>query len=273
MPTRQLLVTLAALGALACARPRLNDPVILALGDAVVRRSDFERHVKALETRGGGPLEPAAREALLDQFLEDRALVLEARARGLLDARADALGEAEGVQKLLAAAVPAREVSEDELMASYAARPDQFQRAENVTLRQILVPTLNEARDVLRRLQKDPRSFERLARTSSRAPEADAGGLMGSFARGELPAELEARAFELAAGETSGVVESPLGFHILRVESREAARQLEFEECRGRIRAELLRQGSERGVHEFVRELMARTRVNHEAAKAPADRS
>jgi parvulin-like peptidyl-prolyl isomerase len=273
MLAKPLLVTLAALSLLACARPRRQDPVILELGDAVVRRSDFERHVKGLEAQGGGPLDPAARAALLDQYLEDRALVLEAQARGLLGRPGDAGAEAEAVQKLLAAALPAPEVSEAELAADYAAHSGEFRHAESVTLRQILLPTENEARDVLRRLQKVPRSFESLARTRSRGPEADSGGLMGTFVRGELPAELEAEAFRLPAGDTSGVVASPLGFHILRVETREPERQLGFEECRARIRARLLQRKSERGVEEFVRELMARAKVNHEAAKAPAQPS
>lgn len=273
MLAKHLLVMLAVLPVLECARPHRQDPVILALEEAVVRRSDFERHVKTLEAQGGAPLDPAAREALLDQFLEDRALVLEARARGLLPPSSDAEAEEEAVQKLLAAALPAPEVSEAELEADYLARPAEFHRPESLTLRQILVPTDNEARDVLRRLQKVPRSFESLARTRSRAPEAESGGLMGTFVRGELPVELETQAFELPAGETSGVVESPLGFHILRVEAREPERQLSFEESRARIRARLLRQKSERGVQEFVRELMARAKVNHEAAKVPADRS
>ena len=56
-----------------------------------------------------------------------------------------------------------------------------------MTLRQILVPTETEARDVRRRLQKDPKSFEALARARSKAPEAAAGGLMGTFSRGQLP--------------------------------------------------------------------------------------
>lgn len=273
MLARRLGVTMTALAALACARSRLPDPVILALGEAEVRRSEFEHHVLSLEAQGGGPLDPAARDALLDQFLEDRALVLEARARGLLLQPGDAGAEAEAVQKLLAAALPPAAVSEAELEADYAARTSEFHRAESVTLRQILLPTLNEARDVLRRLQKVPRSFESLARTRSRAPEADEGGLMGTFARGELPAELEAQAFELAVGQPSGVIESPLGFHILRVDAREPERQLSFEEARGHIRARLLQQKSQRGVDEFVRELMARAKVNHEAAKLPAQRS
>ena len=64
---------------------------------------------------------------------------------------------------------------------------------------------------------------------------------MGVFSRGQLPAELEAAAFALAAGETSDVVASPLGYHVLRVEERLAAREVGLPECRQVARADLLR--------------------------------
>src|SRR5206468_2067988 len=85
---------------------------------------------------------------------------------------------------------------------------------ETVTLRQILVPTLNEAREVRRRLGRTPKDFESIARQASKAPEAANGGLMGTFARGQLPAELEAAAFALPAGGTSDIVETSLGYHV-----------------------------------------------------------
>jgi parvulin-like peptidyl-prolyl isomerase len=140
-----------------------------------------------------------------------------------------------------------------------------FDRPERIRLRQILVPTSNEARDVVRRLKKDPKSFATLAQTRSRGPEASTGGSMGTFGRGELPAELEEAAFGLAAGETSDVVQSPLGYHVLRVDERVAASETGLPECREAARAELLRQKSDMSVREFVRGLLARAKVNHEA--------
>ena len=69
-----------------------------------------------------------------------------------------------------------------------------------------------------------------LAQTVSRGPEASAGGLMGTFARGQLPPELEAAAFALEAGATSDVVQTPLGYHVLRLDSRQPARPSSLEE-------------------------------------------
>ena len=262
---------IASLLALACrAQPgggADHDPVLLALGDETVRRSDFERHVAAVQARGGGTsLAPEVRRALLEPYLEERILVLEARSRGLV-ARGDAEEkENESVRRLLTDAVLSRvSLTDAELDAYCQEHARDFDRPERIRLRQILVPTPNEARDVVRRLKKDPKSFANLAQTRSRGPEASTGGTMGSFGRGELPAELEGPAFALAAGETSDVVQSPLGYHVLRVDERVAASQTDLPRCREAARAELFRRKSDQSVRQFVQGLMARAKVNHEA--------
>ena len=242
------------------------DPIILALDGEQIRRSDFERHLATVEARGLGPLAPEARRGLLDSFLEEQVLLIEARRRGLLGPNAPAGDAPLAVARLLAEATPPPVVPEAEIAAYYEAHADEFQVAETVTLRQILVDTLNEARDLKRRLYRDARSFETLAGTRSKGPEAAVGGYMGSFERGELPEELEEVAFSLAPGGTSQPVQTSLGYHVLRVDSREPARELSLEEARGWIRDRLSRERADADARAFVAGLLSRARVNHEAA-------
>lgn len=248
---------------------------MLALGEESVHRSDFDRHVKALEARNGGALEPAVREALIGPFLEERVLVLDARTRGLLRGEATAEEEQAAVQKLLTDEVLSRiEVGEAEAADYFGAHGEEFRIPESVTLRQILVPTESEARDIRRRLTREPKAFDILARTRSHSPEASTGGLMGSFPRGQLPPELEAAAFALPAGGMSDVITTPLGYHVLKVDARQAAHERTLEECRSEVLSLLRRRKSDQGVHQFVQGLLARAKVNHEAAHAaPAGRS
>jgi peptidyl-prolyl cis-trans isomerase C len=247
-----------------CSRPK--DPAILTLGDQVVHRSDFEKHLQALESRRGSTVDPAVREALLESFLEERVLVMEARARGLLKPESSPGDEAAAVQNMLQKAVLSKlEVKDDDVTRYYEEHKDEFRTPERVTLHQILLTTEAEAQDALRRLQKDPKSFEALARTRSSSPEAAAGGLVGTFSRGELPSELDQAAFSIQVG-TPQIVKTPLGYHVLKVDGREPARDPTPEGCRGRIREQLSREQSDQAVHQFVRELMARAKVNHEAA-------
>jgi hypothetical protein len=265
MDTRALLALLAA-GMLALAGCEGRDPVLLELDGAEVRRSDFERHLAAVEARGLGTVDPAARAGILEAFLEERALVIEARRRGLLPPGAGAAEEPRAVARLLAAAASAPEPTEDEIAAYYRAHAGELALPETVTLRQILVTTLNEARDVKRRLGRDPKAFDTLARAQSKGEEAAAGGYLGAFERGQLPTELEAAAFALPDGGTSDPVATPLGYHVLRVESRQPARERSLDEARARIRERLAREKRASAERAFVAEVLARAKVNHEPA-------
>jgi parvulin-like peptidyl-prolyl isomerase len=195
--------------------------------------------------------------------------VIEARRRGYLPAGASAADEPRAVARMLAEAVHPAAVGEDEIAAFYNAHAAELAVPETVTLRQIVVATLNEARDVRRRLARDPKAFDAIARSQSKGEEAGAGGYMGPFERGQLPTELEAAAFALPDGATSEPVETALGYHVLRVESRQQARSPTLEETRERIRARLARDKRGEAERAFVAEVLARAKVNHEAALRP----
>lgn len=265
-----LVVALAAGAAASCGVARPADPPLLTLGDQVVRRSEFEAHLRKLESRGGEPLDAAVRGALLDPFIEERLLVLESRERGLVAAGAPEGDEQAAVKKLLEDEVLSKvEVPESDVAVWYEAHAGELALPERRSVRQILVGTENEARDIRRRLEHDAREFDLLARSRSRGPEAARGGQMGTFAQGELPHELEAVVFALQPGAVSQVVQTPLGYHVLRVDAREPARPRSLDECRAEIRNQLLQRRSEASVRQFVRALMARAKVNHDAATAP----
>ncbi len=89
--------------------------------------------------------------------------------------------------------------------------------AEQVHARQILVYNKQEAENILTRL-KQGEKFAALAA----AYDPEGRGDLGWFPRGYLtqPA-VEAAAFSLKVGQVSGIIETPLGYHIIQVEGRE----------------------------------------------------
>jgi hypothetical protein len=260
---RGLLLALVAWSA-GCEESK--DPVILQLDGKQVHRSEFVSYLAAVEARGDGPLEAQAKSGLLEAFLEQRALVIEARARGYLAGDASPADEARAVARLLASEVKTPEVSEAEVREYYGLHERELRRPVRVSLRQVLVGTLNEARDVKRRLARNSKAFDAIARKQSKGPEAEAGGFMGTFEPGQLPPELEAAAFALAEGRTSDPIQSPLGYHVLRVDSRQPASEPSFEEARGQIHERLVRERRAEAERAFVAGLLARSRVNHAAA-------
>jgi len=58
--------------------------------------------------------------------------------------------------------------------------------------------------------------FAELARNNSDCPSSRQGGDLGSFGRGMMVPEFEEAAFELGVGETSGIVETPFGYHLIQ---------------------------------------------------------
>lgn len=73
----------------------------------------------------------------------------------------------------------------------------------------------SEIAEIQQQLQ-DGADFATLARQHSDCGSARAGGDLGSFGRGQMVKGFEDAAFALEVGGTSGVVETPFGFHLIR---------------------------------------------------------
>jgi parvulin-like peptidyl-prolyl isomerase len=83
--------------------------------------------------------------------------------------------------------------------------------------------------------------FAALAREfSDDAATREQGGALGLFARGSHPKAFDDAAFALKEGGVSPVVRTEFGFHVIRLERREPARRLTFEEAAPDLRRRLL---------------------------------
>lgn len=93
--------------------------------------------------------------------------------------------------------------------------------AEQVNARHILLTTRERAEEVLARLEGGE-DFAFLAREySADVSSRERGGDMSFFPRGVMPPQLEDAAFSLQVGQTSGIIESQFGFHIVQVLEKE----------------------------------------------------
>jgi peptidyl-prolyl cis-trans isomerase D len=143
-------------------------------------------------------------------------------------------------------------VSHEELQSYYDQHRDQYRVAEQVKVSHILIKTpppgpdgkvdekaVEEARkkaeDILKQLKAGAK-FEDLAKKNSDDPgSAKQGGELGWIGRGRTVPEFEKVAFSLPKGQTSDLVKSTYGFHIIRVEDKQDAHVKTLDEVKDQI--------------------------------------
>lgn len=115
--------------------------------------------------------------------------------------------------------------------------------------------------------------FAALAKQYSKDPgSAQKGGDLGLFGRGMMVKPFEDAAFSLKAGETSGLVESDFGFHIIRVTGVEPSRTKPFEEVRAQIESELAEQAAQKRFSEIADQFSNFVYEQADGLKAAADK-
>jgi peptidyl-prolyl cis-trans isomerase C len=155
-------------------------------------------------------------------------------------------------------------VSAAEVRRYYQEHAQEFERPEQVRVRQIVLTTEQEAQQVLEQVHAGA-DFAGLARQRSTAPEAETGGDLGYFAMGDMPGEFNV-VFGLPRGGVSGVVKSPYGFHLFKLEDKRKARTLSLEETSKDIAEKIRQQKQDARYQQWLRELRSRTKfvVNYQ---------
>jgi foldase protein PrsA len=151
-------------------------------------------------------------------------------------------------------------VSDEEIRKFYNNNKDQFQQPLMVRARQIVVASEEEASSLRTRLVRGE-NFEEIARLHSLSPDAQSGGDLGVFAKGQMPEEFDEIVFRYRVGSISKIVKSAYGYHIFKVEERMRPRLQKLEEVRDQIAAGIFQGRQESFFKEWLDSLKKQARI------------
>jgi len=230
------------------------DPVVAKVNGQPIHLSELNQAAQTLppELRSIPP--QTLFPMLLDQQIDRKALVQEARKSGLdkdpMVQRQMALAEDSALQSALLSKQVGPSVTEAAIRARYdkdlADKPGQ----EEVHARHILVPTEEEAKKVIAELKKGA-DFATLAKQYSKDPGAAQGGDLGWFKKDEMVPAFSAAAFALQPGQVSDKpVKTEFGWHVIKLEAKRNAEPPSFEQAHDGLRQKMIQEGVQKAVQQ-----------------------
>lgn len=157
-------------------------------------------------------------------------------------------------------------VGESEMQAFYRNHPEYFKRREQVRVRQIMVAfdskgqhggrgeALLKIQRIQNKLQQHG-NFAALALDLSEDNSRTRGGDLGYLQRDQMIAAFADAAFSLQPGQVSDIVETRLGFHLIKMVDRIPSSQMAYRNARGKIERTLRRNKEKKATDRFLARL------------------
>jgi peptidyl-prolyl cis-trans isomerase SurA len=159
------------------------------------------------------------------------------------------------------------QVGEKEIREYYDANPksfgaEEFFRARHIFFRINQNAKPGDLRKVLATAMlalqqaKSGKDFSELAKKYSDDPQAAKdGGDLGTFKKGDMLPEIEETVINMNSGEISDLVNTPSGFHIIKLEEKSPGKMRPFAEVKGEIEDLLFKKKSEERFNQWLAEL------------------
>lgn len=128
---------------------------------------------------------------------------------------------------------------------------------------------LARVQGLLKQVKEEGADFAELAKANSESPSKEKGGDMGFQPRGAFVASFEKVAFELKVGQISDVVETPYGYHIIKVTDRKEAHTKTFDEVKDQIIKMLRQRKQTEYIPKYIESLKANAKIVYPPGKEP----
>ncbi len=223
----------------------MENKVLASVSGNAIYQSEVDDVVRMYASRGQNYDNPQGREAILQQLIDKKLLVLDAK-KNLMEHNAEFKAELEKMKNEMLAnfniqkSLEKAEVKDDEVKAYYDENKAQFVRGESVAASHILVDSEEKAAEIKAKVEAGEVSFEDAARENSSCPSGQNGGALGEFTHGQMVPEFDEAAFSMEVGELRGPVKTQFGFHIIKVTAKNPESEMSYDEVKGQIKNFLL---------------------------------
>lgn len=219
-----------------------------------IKEEDEEKEFQAFKAKMEHPGE-------LDEMLEREGLTMKSlRERLKKQAMVRQLQDREIRSKVI--------VSPAELEDFFKKNPDQFRTKERVRVKSLTIKKSKEARakgltdekakqtiDLLEQKIKLNRNFDQIVKSFSEDSHAKQEGPGEWIERGAMIESVDEALFKTPVGQQTGVVETPIGYHLFRIEVKEAEKILTFEEVKDQIAGYLFQEKSSARFRDWMEEI------------------
>ncbi len=223
---------------------KTQDDAIVTVGGNVITVSDYEEEMAMLPPVYRS-MAISNKQQFLDSLINKHLLSEEAKRRHLenndnvkkllLRAKDEIM-----MQELIGIEITDKiKIDENDIAKYYEANKDKYIEPQKTRASHILVDSEVVAQKVLSDLKSGADFATVCKEYSLDLPTKDNGGDTGYFTKGSLLPEFEAACDKLAVGETSGVVKTGLGYHIIKVTDRKEPGARPLSEVRNEIENEV----------------------------------
>lgn len=219
--------------------------ILAKVNGIAITDADIDAELKAMGPQGQQYNNPQGREALLEQLINKKLFLADAT-KNLYEYDPVFKAELQKIKEDLLAnfaitkAVENVKVTDEEAKEFYEENKSSLLSGETVSASHILVDTEEKANELLSDINEGKISFADAAKENSSCPSSQNGGSLGEFGKGQMVPEFDEAVFSMEVGEVKGPVKTQFGYHLIKLDAKNEAKEIAFEEVAEQIKAKLL---------------------------------
>ena len=235
-------------------------PLAVVAGKAIYD-SDVDEAIAAMGQRGAAYQQnPQGRAMILEQLIEQRLFLADAM-RNVYErepefkAQMARIREQLLIQYAVNKAVAGAKVTDEEAKAFFDENPEQFVGQETVAASHILVDSEEKANEILGKIKAGEMTFEAAAAEFSSCPSSQNGGSLGEFGHGQMVPEFDQACFSMEVGAISEPVKTQFGYHIIRLDEKNEAKPIPYEDIAEQIKQHMLSEKQRQALQSKINQL------------------